>query len=208
VVVLWGGSNDIVKNNSTVGMRHLLDFVINATHTNVIVMSAPHRHDLLSDSCVSKEIEKLNKKLRLRLGKLGRVEMMDVVNDRNFYTRHGQHLNTEGKETMAEKITSTIECVLNKQVEPNTGKWYTEKATDTLDHHPVQGTIDNYTEMEINECSSTSCGSDASNVQDAKHKCDCDNTSITVDRKSPKRPSRQPMTRNSDFLWTDINEYK
>ena len=109
-----GGSNDIAKNNSTVGMRHLLEFVINTTNTNVIVMSAPHRHDLMSDSCVNKEIEKFSRKLRLRLGRLGRVEMKDVVNDRNIYRRHGQHLNTEGKETMAKKIASTIECVLNK----------------------------------------------------------------------------------------------
>jgi hypothetical protein len=29
VVVLWGDSNDIAKNNSTVGMKHLLEFVIN-----------------------------------------------------------------------------------------------------------------------------------------------------------------------------------
>jgi hypothetical protein len=106
-----GGSNDIAKNNPTVGMRHLLDFVINATHTDVIVMSAPHRHDLMSNSCVSKEREKFNRKLRLRLERLGRVEMIDVVNDRNLYTRHGQHLNTKGKETMAKKIASTIECV-------------------------------------------------------------------------------------------------
>jgi hypothetical protein len=43
VVVLWGGSNDIVKSNCRVGMRYMLDFVINVTRTNVIVMSAPHR---------------------------------------------------------------------------------------------------------------------------------------------------------------------
>jgi hypothetical protein len=49
VVVLWVGFNDIAKNNSPVGMRHLFDFVINVTHTNVIVMSAPHRHDLMSN---------------------------------------------------------------------------------------------------------------------------------------------------------------
>jgi hypothetical protein len=207
VVVLWGGSNDIVKNNSTVGMRHLLTFVIKATHTNVIVMSAPHRHDLMSDSCVNKETDKFNGKLRLRLGRLGRVEMIDVVNDRNLYTRQGQHLHTEGKETTAKKIASTIECVLNKQVEPFTGKWYTEKATDTLDHHQVQGTIDNYTEVEINERSTISGRSDTLKVQDTKHKCDCDNTLGTVDRKFPKRPRRQPVTRNSDFLWTYINKY-
>jgi hypothetical protein len=194
-----GGSKDIAKNNSTVGMRHILDFVINATHTNVIVMSAPHRHDLMSDSCVNKEIEKFNRKLCLRLERLGRVEIIDVVNDRNLYSRHRQHLNTEGKETMAKKIASTLECMLNKQVKPVTGKWYTEKAMDTLDHHPVQGMIVNYTEMEINEHSSTSGGSDTLKAQDPKHKCDCDNTSFTVDRKSPKRPRRQPVTRNSNF---------
>lgn len=201
VVVLWGGSNDIAKNNSTVGMRHLLDFVTNATHTNVIVMSAPHRHDLISNSCVNKEIEKFNRKLRLRLGRLGRVEMIDVVNDRNLYTRNGQHLNTEGKETMAKKIASTIEYVLNKQVEPITGKWYTDKVIDTLDHHPVQGVINDNTEVEINERSNTSGGLNTLKVQDAKQNCDCEITSITIVRKSPKRPRRQPVTRNSDFLW-------
>ena len=70
MLVLWGGSNDIAKNNSIVGMRHLLELVINANHTNVIVMSAPHRQDLMSNSCVNKEIEKFNGKLHLRLESL------------------------------------------------------------------------------------------------------------------------------------------
>jgi len=34
---------------------------------------------------------------------------------------------------MAKKIVSTMECVLSTQVEPVTRKWYTDKATDTLD---------------------------------------------------------------------------
>jgi hypothetical protein len=42
VLVLWEGSNDIAKSNFAVGMRHLLDFVINMNNTNVIMMSAPH----------------------------------------------------------------------------------------------------------------------------------------------------------------------
>jgi hypothetical protein len=46
--------------------------------------------------------------------------------------------------------------VLNKQVEPVTGKWYTDKAIDAPDHHPEQGMIDSNNELEINECSSTS----------------------------------------------------
>ena len=120
--VLWGGSNYIAKNNLTGGMRHLLELVANVYHINVIVMSAPYRHDLMSNSYVNKETEKFNMKLCSRLERLGGVEMIDVVNNRNFYTRHGQHLNTDGKENMAKNIASAIECLLSKQVEPITGK--------------------------------------------------------------------------------------
>jgi hypothetical protein len=110
---------------------------------------------------------------------------------------------------MAKKIASTIEFVLNKQVEPLTGKWCTDKAIDALDHHPVQGMIDSNTEVEITERrSGTSGGLDTLKVQDAKQKCDCEFTSVTVGRSSPKRPRRQPVTRSSDFLWTDTHKYK
>jgi len=101
---------------------------------------------------------------------------------------------------MAKKIVSAIERVLSKQVEPITGKWYTDKATDTLDHQPVQGMIDNNTEVEISERRNTPGGLDTLKIQDAKQKCECENTSDTIDRKSPKRPRRQPVTRNNDFF--------
>jgi len=129
VVVLWGGSNDIAKNNSSEGMKHLLELVMNATHTNVILMSAPNRFDLMETSCVNHEIENFNRKLRKRLERLGKVEMIDIGNDRNLFTRHGQDLNSVGKECMANKIASTIECALNKKVEPISEKWYTDNET-------------------------------------------------------------------------------
>jgi hypothetical protein len=40
VVVLWGGSNDIARNNSLVGLKHILESLINANHTNVILLTA------------------------------------------------------------------------------------------------------------------------------------------------------------------------
>ena len=52
--------------------------------------------------------------------------MIDVGNDRNLFTRHGQHLNSVGKECIANKIALTIKGVLNKKVQPNSGKWYTD----------------------------------------------------------------------------------
>jgi len=55
-VVVWGGSNDIARNNSIKGMKNILEFVLNANHTNVIIMNAPHRQDLIS--CVNVLIRK------------------------------------------------------------------------------------------------------------------------------------------------------
>jgi hypothetical protein len=130
LVVLWGGSNDIARNNPIVGMKHLLEFVINANHTNVILMSAPHRYDLIRNSCVNNEVEVFNRKLRERLERFGKVKMIDVVSERNFYTKHGQQLNSGRKESMAKKIATTTECLLNRKVEPISGKWYTVEETD------------------------------------------------------------------------------
>jgi len=71
-------------------------------------MSAPYRYDLMSNSCVNNEVEKFNRKLHKRVERYGKAEMIDAVSERNLYTKHGQHLNSEGKESMAKKSTSTI----------------------------------------------------------------------------------------------------
>jgi hypothetical protein len=101
IVVLWGGSNDIARNNSLVGLRHILEFLINANHTNVILLTAPHRHDLITNSCVNKEVEAFNKKLHKKVERFKKAEIIDVVNERNCYMRHGQHLNSTGKDSMS-----------------------------------------------------------------------------------------------------------
>jgi len=60
VVVLWGGSNDIAKNNSLEGLKHIIKFLTEANHTNVILLTAPHRHDLITNSYVNVEVEVFN----------------------------------------------------------------------------------------------------------------------------------------------------
>jgi len=47
VIIVWGRSNDIGKNNSKEALRHVCNFVKNNQTVNIIVMTAPPRHDLL-----------------------------------------------------------------------------------------------------------------------------------------------------------------
>jgi hypothetical protein len=81
------GSNDIARNNSIEGMKHILEFCNKCNHTNVILMSAPHGYDLIRNSCVNNEVEVFNRKLRKKLERSEKVEMVDVVSERNFYTK-------------------------------------------------------------------------------------------------------------------------
>jgi len=70
VVVVWGGSNDIARNNSKKRIKNMLECVMNANNTNVIVMSAPPRYDLIRESCVNREVDSFNKKLGKKVEKV------------------------------------------------------------------------------------------------------------------------------------------
>ena len=96
VVVLWGGSNNVLRKNSIEGMKYILDFVRNLNHTNVILISVSHRHDLIRNSCVNNAVEAFNRKLWNRMKSFKKVEMINEGIERDFYMTHGQHLNTTG----------------------------------------------------------------------------------------------------------------
>jgi hypothetical protein len=53
VCLVWGGTHDVGRNESNIGIHALKDFVSTHDHTNVIVINVPHRYDLVSTSCVN-----------------------------------------------------------------------------------------------------------------------------------------------------------
>jgi uncharacterized protein (UPF0276 family) len=61
------------------------------------------------------------------------VKLVDVVDGRKFYTRHGQHLNLGGKESMASKSAGTIESIMKKKVDPISMKWYDDEIINNQD---------------------------------------------------------------------------
>jgi hypothetical protein len=44
-VSIWGGANDINRNESNTGLRHIRKFTLQNKHTNVSIVTAPHRYD-------------------------------------------------------------------------------------------------------------------------------------------------------------------
>ena len=62
LIIFWGGSNDVSKNNSQEGLKHLVNFVQSNSHTNIFLMCVPPRCDRPEWSCVN-EIKAFNRKL-------------------------------------------------------------------------------------------------------------------------------------------------
>jgi len=59
LIIFWGGANDLNKNNSQKGLKHLVNFVQSNNHTNIFLMCVPLLHDLLEWSCVNSETKVL-----------------------------------------------------------------------------------------------------------------------------------------------------
>jgi len=106
--VLWGGVNGVARINCVVGRKHILDLLINSTHTNVILLSVAHMLDLINDSCVNREVKVFSRSLRNRLKCFGKVELIEAVSEREFYTKHGQQLHSRGTVSVACRIARTV----------------------------------------------------------------------------------------------------
>ena len=84
VIIVWGGTRDIGRNESVKGLHQIRNFVDKHRQTNIIVMSAPHRYDLEPNSCVNEEVKVYNRKLKKYLKVLNNVHILEVDTDRDF----------------------------------------------------------------------------------------------------------------------------
>jgi hypothetical protein len=115
-VVIWGGSNDIHKNESSKSLNLITNFALQHQHTNIILIPALHRHDLEKSSCINNEIQTFNRKLSKLTNIMLHVKLLDPSLDTENFTRHGMHLNSKGKEKVARIIGQYINELLNRQV--------------------------------------------------------------------------------------------
>jgi hypothetical protein len=92
------------------GLRYLRKFVNRKKNTNfiLIIITVPHRYDLMYLSCVNEEVKAYNRKMYKIMKLEGHVKLLDIRLDRSCYTRHGLHLNKIGKENVKEMVTNQI----------------------------------------------------------------------------------------------------
>jgi len=85
-VIIWGGSNDVNRNETNKGLKHLNEFVNQRNNTNVMIVTAPHSHDLLATSCVNNEVWTFNSKLHKIMKNKDKVRILDHQTTREDFT--------------------------------------------------------------------------------------------------------------------------
>jgi hypothetical protein len=114
VIVIWGGSNNISKNNTREAISNVSEFVKESKDANIVLINAPHRHDLIPESCVNKEVWNFNRLMR-KVAKLNtNVQLMKVDLDRSHFTRHGMHMHSKGKDFLSHQLAKQINLIFNQ----------------------------------------------------------------------------------------------
>ena len=85
------------KNETKKGIKCVQRFVKTINHTNLTLMDVPHRYDLEQDSCVNKDVEKYNRRIRKRMNLSENTELIKIDLDRRGFTKHDQHMNAREK---------------------------------------------------------------------------------------------------------------
>jgi hypothetical protein len=62
VVVVWGGTKDVGKNDTRKGLLQIKSFVEKHNQTNITVMSLPLGYDLEANLCINNEVKVFNRK--------------------------------------------------------------------------------------------------------------------------------------------------
>jgi hypothetical protein len=97
-LIFYGGTIDISRNETIKGIRSLKAFAHRTVNTNVILLEAPHRHDLPPSSCINKEVTLFRKRSHSLATTFNHVKVLSMPIERRFHTNHGLHLNKKGKD--------------------------------------------------------------------------------------------------------------
>jgi hypothetical protein len=98
LLIFYGGTKDISRNEINKGIHSLKDFAHRTLNTNIILLGAPHRHDLPSSSCVNTEVKLYSKKLQGLMSTFNHARVLSMPTERSHHTNHGLHLNKKGKD--------------------------------------------------------------------------------------------------------------
>ena len=107
--------NDGDKNSTKISgiLVMMTQFMQKYNNTDIIVVNIPPRHDLAKDSLTNLAIQPYNVTLSKSAKSFRLVTLVEMVSNRKYFTKHGLHLNSIGKELLAKLTATQIDELIN-----------------------------------------------------------------------------------------------
>ena len=182
-IVINGGTNDLDKCKVNINgiLISMVEFIQEYSNTNIVVINIPHRYDLMNLDKTNRYIQAYNSKLKTMLKAFKHVSLVEMNTIRDYYTRHGLHLNSQGKEWLAKQIVKQIELLIKKASKVNPAiplKWLDEST------------------MLINNNIRLTSDSDSNTAEGIPTY-----QSLNNPHRTSSRNKKVPFTMSNDFLW-------
>jgi hypothetical protein len=89
--------NDFDLNGFSLIFQDIKNYIMNITHSNILLMNIPFRYDLPDASFVNKTISVMNTNLVILVKAFPHTKFLETLNNRQLFTTHGLHRNKLGK---------------------------------------------------------------------------------------------------------------
>jgi ferredoxin-fold anticodon binding domain-containing protein len=222
LAIIRGGPNDSNRNESMKGLKNLNEFVNLRNNTNFMVVTIPHRHDLLDTSCVNTEVQNFNAKLHKIMRNKNKVRIPEHKTTREDFTQHGLHLNATGKNKLAKLMLQNISLLSSSRKNHHiilgwtTTLHDTSAVNDTAAIQSEEHVVRSNDGAKDGQIASINHDMGTSNIYNGIPQVAEDEQIIIIKNKvssedqidhdtqgirTSTRPNRSPNTRSDDFLW-------
>jgi hypothetical protein len=142
-------------------------------------------------SVVNSEVIRYNKQLRKRMTQFNIVKILETDLERNYFTKHGLHLNSFGKEYIAIRLATVVKNLFHiERMSPIALQW---KEDSPVSSNKVESTPQTQPPHSPKE-SSTNENSIESEPNDHTQ-------TMPIEEKESNRTKKAPLTRSDNFLW-------
>jgi hypothetical protein len=103
-LVFIGGLKNVNNDDPLRELRYISQFLNRNMQTNIVLLTIPYCYDATADAHTNEEISGINRKIKKCSRVNKHVKLVETPRERGYYTRHGLHLNGQGKEIICQQL--------------------------------------------------------------------------------------------------------
>jgi len=147
---------------------------------------------------VNNEVTRFNRQLIKRMTPYENVRILETGLEREYFTKHGMHLNSSGKECIAQKLAIVIRNFLTKERRsPSKLHWEDLKGNKS---HILRCNIGTAPQSQPSTSPEESLERESQDADASPKKENEDE--VKTDHSQLTKRQRKPASRHQDFLWT------